>query len=177
MAHSPTPFRSRSLPWRALVAAGLATSALVLVGGGLVPSGAATSHTATRMVISTAKTTKYGTILVSGHTLYTLKPAGASCTTSCQKFWPEVLLPKGVVKATAGPGVSAAKLGTVKRAGGRLQVTYAGRALYWFSLDTSPGQVKGNITDTWGTWRVYATVKPVTAGTTTTSPGGGGVGF
>jgi hypothetical protein len=50
--------------------------------------------------------------------------------------------------------------------------------LYWFVLDTAPGQVKGNVTDTWGKWSDVATVKPgASATTTTTSPGGGGVGF
>jgi hypothetical protein len=90
-----------------------------------------------------------------------------------------LLLPKGVTSATAGKGVSAAKLGTVVRSGGALQVTYAGKPLYWYVLDTAPGQVKGNVTDTWGKWSDVATIKP--AGgvhtTTTTSPGGGGVGF
>ncbi len=37
------------------------------------PAGAATSHSAKSIVISTLKTKKYGTILVSGNTLYTLK--------------------------------------------------------------------------------------------------------
>lgn len=157
----------------------IAASGLALVLGGVGPSGAATSHIKKSVVISTLKTSKFGTILVSGKTLYTLKPSSAACTASCQKFWPELLLPKGVTSATAGKGVSAAKLGTVVRSGGALQVTYAGKLLYWYVLDTAPGQVKGNVTDTWGKWSDVATIKP--AGgvhtTTTTSPGGGGVGF
>ena len=157
----------------------IAASGLALVLGGVGPSGAATSHIKKSVVISTLKTSKFGTILVSGKTLYTLKPSSAACTASCQKFWPELLLPKGVTSATAGKGVSAAKLGTVVRSGGALRVTYAGKPLYWYVLDTAPGQVKGNVTDTWGKWSDVATIKP--AGgvhtTTTTSPGGGGVGF
>ena len=138
------------------------------------------AHTTKSVVISTAKNSKYGTILVSGTTLYTLKPNSVACTAKCLKFWPEVLLPKGVTKATAGTGVSAAKLGTVKRAGGALQVTYAGKALYWFFKDTAAGQVKGVGTDTWGVWSVVVTKKPSSgpeATTTTTSPSGGGGGF
>jgi predicted lipoprotein with Yx(FWY)xxD motif len=65
------------------------------------------------------------------------------------KIWPELLLPKGVTKATAGHGVNAAKLGTVTRTGGGLQVTYAGKPLYWFYKDTAAGQVNGVSTDTW----------------------------
>lgn len=152
---------------------------------------AASSHATKSIVISTAKNPKLGTILVSGRTLYTLKPSGTACTAKCLKYWPEVLLPKGVTKATAGNGVSAAKLGTVKRAGGALQVTYAGKPLYWFSKDTAAGQVNGNVTDTWGQWSAVVTKKASSgsgatttttgsgggATTTTTSPGGGGVGF
>jgi predicted lipoprotein with Yx(FWY)xxD motif len=109
-----------------------------------------------------------------------LKPSGPACTAKCLKIWPEVLLPKGVKKAQAGTGVSGAKLGTVKRAGGALQVTYSGKALYWFFEDTAAGQVKGVTTDTWGKWSVVVTKVPSSGSggtTTTTSPSGGGGGF
>ena len=117
---------------------------------------------------------------VSGRTVYTLKPSSTACTTACLKVWPEVLLPKGVNKATAGTGVNATKLGTVKHAGGALQVTYSGKALYWFFKDTAAGQVKGVGTDTWGQWSVVVIKKPSSGSgstTTTTSPSGGGGGF
>jgi hypothetical protein len=67
----------------------------------------------------------------------------------------------------------------VKRAGGALQVTYGGKALYRFFKDTAAGQVKGVTTDTWGKWSVVVTKKPSSSGgtTTTTSPSGGGGGF
>jgi predicted lipoprotein with Yx(FWY)xxD motif len=156
-----------------LVAASLATTA-----GVTAASGAEHSHVKS-VVISTFKNSKLGTILVDGRTLYTLKPNSTACTAACHRVWIPVLLPKGVKKATAGSGVSAAKLGTVKVSGGALQVTYGGRALYWFFLDKSLGQVKGNITDTWGKWLDVVLVKPAGKPTTTTtvSGGGGGVGF
>jgi predicted lipoprotein with Yx(FWY)xxD motif len=160
-------------------------AAAVLVAGGLATtlgvtgaSGAVHSH-AKGIVVSTAKSAKYGTILVSTDTVYTLKPNASPCTSACHKIWIQVLLPKGVTKATAGTGVSAAKLGTVKVAGGRLQVTYGGRALYWFFKDKF-GQVKGNVTDTWGKWSDIVLAKPTgkkPTTTTTAPPGGGGVGF
>jgi predicted lipoprotein with Yx(FWY)xxD motif len=156
---------------------GRAAAAVLAVGGlftsvfTVSPAGAATSGKAKSVVISALKTKKFGTVLVSGKTLYTLKPSSTACNAACQKIWPEVLLPKGVTKATAGPGVSAAKLGTVKGAGGALQVTYSGKALYWFIGDKAPGQVNGNVTDTWGTWSDVATVKPAS------NPGTGGVAF
>lgn len=160
-------------------------AAAVIAAGGLALSvvaitstGAVTSHSLKKVVISTLKTSQFGTILVSGKTVYKLKPSTTACTSACLKIWPELLLPVGVTKATAGTGVNAAKLGTVMRAGGRLQVTYAGLALYWFVNDKVPGQVKGNITDKWGKWTVDVTKAPAPGTTTTTSPGGGGgVGF
>ena len=162
-----------------VAALGLAVSGLALILSGCGLSGAATSHAVKRVVISTWKSAKFGTILVNGRTLYTLKPSHIACTATCQKFWPEVLLPKGVTKATAGKGVTASKLGTVKRPGDRLQVTYNRQALYWYFRDTALGQVKGNVTDTWGKWSDVVTVKPAgtVQSTTTTSPSGGGVGF
>jgi predicted lipoprotein with Yx(FWY)xxD motif len=170
---------------RRVVAGRIAAGVLAvggLTGAALVPAtaGAASSRTVKGLVISTARNATLGTILVSGTTVYTLQSNGAPCAAQCLKYWPEVLLPKGATKATAGSGVDAAKLGTIKRAGGKLQVTYAGRPLYWFIKDKAPGQVNGDVTDTWGTWSVVVTVKPKSGGggvTTTTSPGGGGVGF
>jgi len=169
-------------------------------------TGASTGHTASRLVVSTEKTHALGTILVSGRTLYTLKGGATTCGTKCLKFWPPLLLPQGVAKPTAGPGVDAAKLGTRTRRDGSHQVTYAGHALYLFVKDTAPGQVKGNhAKDTWGVWSVVtvaatpkspppttSTTKPPVGATTTTKPttttstttttvsgggGGGGVGF
>jgi predicted lipoprotein with Yx(FWY)xxD motif len=161
----------------AVLAAGGLSAALVAVG---TPAGAAN-----RVVVSTSKNATYGTILVSGKTVYTLKASKTSCGTNCLKVWPELLLPKGVTKAMAGSGVNASKLGTVKRSGGTLQVTYNGKALYWFSLDSGPGKVTGNVKDKWGAWSVVVTAKPAgsssgAAATTTTggsSAGTGGVSF
>lgn len=164
--------RVRPGPGRAAVLALVGAATALGVTG---TSGALTSHSTKGVVISTLKTAKFGTILVSGKTVYTLTASGSGCTAKCLTFWPEVLLPKGVAKATAGAGVNAAKLGTVRR-GSRLQVTYAGKALYWFSKDSGPGKVTGVAKDTWGQWNVVVTVKPHSSGggTTTTSPGGGG---
>ncbi|MGA3215714.1 MAG: hypothetical protein ABSD97_08515 [Acidimicrobiales bacterium] len=162
----------------------IAVAAIALLGlfaFVLAPDAAHASGRATKsVVISTVNNAKYGTILVSGNTVYTLKPSSVPCTASCLKIWPEVLLPKGVTKAKAGTGVSAAKLGTVKRAGGLLQVTYSGKELYFFFKDTAAGQVKGVGTDTWGKWSVVVLKQPSSGSsgtTTTTSPSGGGGGF
>lgn len=113
-----------------------------------------------RVVVATTKNAQLGTILVSGKTLYTLKANKTPCSTECVKIWPELVLPKGVKKAKAGNGVKASKLGTIKRHGGVLQVTYAGKPLYFFSGDTASGQVNGNVTDAWGKWSDVVTAKP-----------------
>jgi predicted lipoprotein with Yx(FWY)xxD motif len=163
----------------ALAIGGLSASVLVVGTAGAATNHAAKSHAAKSVVVSTVKSKTFGTILVSGKTLYTLKASKTPCASACTKVWPELTLPKGMTKATAGKGVSASKLGTVMRSGGVRQVTYAGKALYWFSGDTARGQVNGNVTDTWGTWSDVATVKPATSGgeTTTTTAGTGGVSF
>ncbi len=147
----------------------------VLVAGGLaatigvtMASGASHSH-AKSVVISTFKSAKFGTVLSDGRTLYTLKPNAVACTATCHKYWTPVLLPKGVTKATAGAGVSAAKLGSRKITGG-VQVTYNGRALFWFFEDKSAGQVKGNVTDTWGKWSDVVLKAASRPSTTTTQP-------
>ena len=44
----------------------------------------------------------FGTVLVSGKTLYTLKPSRRPAPRACLKVWPALVLPKGVTKATAG---------------------------------------------------------------------------
>ena len=166
-----------SLGARRAVAAALALGAAVPAAGAV---SAATRHTAT-VVVSTVKTAKLGTYLVSGKTVYTL--SGGTCTTAaCLKVWPELVLPKGVLHATAGKGVSAAKLGTVPRAGGVLQVTYGGKALFFYVGDAAPGQVRGNIKDTWGKWSDVVTVKPTSSGAgggagTGGNTGSGGVAF
>ena len=128
-------------------------------------AGAASSHKPKRVVISTTKNAELGTILVSGTTLYTLKASKTPCTAQCLKVWPAVVLPKGVKTATAGAGVSTRKLGTMKRAGGVRQVTYSGKALYWFSGDRTAGQVGGNVTDQWGRWSAFVTVALSTTST------------
>jgi predicted lipoprotein with Yx(FWY)xxD motif len=153
-------FSARRIAWALLAIGGLSASVVT----------AGTAGAATSVTVSTAKNAKAGTVLVSGTTLYTLKPSHISCGTNCLKVWPPLLLPAGMTSATAGTGVKAAKLGTVKR-GNALQVTYNGKALYFFFKD-HPGQVQGAITDKWGKWAAVVTVKPAGSGSNSGSSGG-----
>ena len=108
--------------------------------------------------------------------MYTLKASKTPCSTACLKIWPALKLPQGAKKATAGKGVSASKLGTVKMSNGALQVTYGGKRLYYFVGDSAAGQVHGNVTDVWGKWTDVVTVKPATssAGSNSGSNSGSG---
>jgi predicted lipoprotein with Yx(FWY)xxD motif len=73
------------------------------------------------------------------------------CYGECAKAWPPVLT-KG--KPKAGDGVRASLLGTVKRAGGARQVTYAGKPLYFYSHE-GPGEVRcHNVNLNGGFWWV-----------------------
>jgi predicted lipoprotein with Yx(FWY)xxD motif len=135
--------------------------ALLVVGGLSIDVASAGAGAATSALVSTTHNARYGTILVSGKTVYTLKPSKVPCRVQCSKLWPEVLLPKGVTTTTAGPGVNASRLGTVSGSGGSRQVTYRGKRLYFFIKDTAPGQVNGNnVTTPWGKWSIVVTAKP-----------------
>jgi predicted lipoprotein with Yx(FWY)xxD motif len=89
--------------------------------------------------------TSVGTILVSasGRTLYEFTRDRAhsnSCVkiSGCSEIWP-ALTTSG--KPTAGPGVRASLLSTIKLPGGAKQVTYAGHPLYRYSGDSGPGEI------------------------------------
>jgi predicted lipoprotein with Yx(FWY)xxD motif len=151
---------THQVPYGRVAATAFVVGGLSVLVFAVNPAGATTSRTAKRVIVATLNNGQFGKILVSGKTLYTLKSSKTACTAQCTKIWPELVLPKGVTKAKAGSGVSASKLGTVKRKGDVRQVTYSGKALYWFSGDTGPGQVNGNVTDTWGKWSVVVTAKP-----------------
>ena len=159
--------------------------AIVAVGGiSLAVVASSDAGAASGVTVSTTKNAKMGTILMSGKTLYTLKPSSTACSAACLKIWPALALPAGVTKAKAGSGVSASKLGTVKR-NGVVQVTYGGKPLYFFTGDTAAGQVNGVVTDTWGKWTAVVTKKSGGSGSNsgsgsgsgTSSPGGGGASF
>ena len=82
-------------------------SAIVAVGGiSLSVVASSEAGAASGVTVSTTKNAKIGTILVSGKTLYTLKPSSTACTAACLKVWPALVLPAGATKAKAGSGVS-----------------------------------------------------------------------
>jgi predicted lipoprotein with Yx(FWY)xxD motif len=74
------------------------------------------------------------------------------CSGACAKAWPPYIVRS---RPRAGAGIDATRLGTVKRADGSLQATYAGRPLYYYVGDRKAGQILcQNVTEFGGVWRV-----------------------
>lgn len=120
----------------------------------LIPTGAPQPTTVT----VTASTAGSGTALalqppatdVPGlYTLYTYSTDTATtstCTGTCARFWPPLLVS---ATPTAGTGVDSSKLGTITRADGTTQATYAGHPLYLFVRDAG-GSILGNGVNAFG---------------------------
>ena len=104
--------------------------------------------------------TAYGGALVDqrGFALYLFthdRSAASTCYGACASAWPPFVVAKRPL--AAGPGARQGLLGTVRRADGRLQVTYAGHPLYYYVDDKRPGQVLCQaVTEFGGTWLVVA---------------------
>jgi predicted lipoprotein with Yx(FWY)xxD motif len=59
------------------------------------------------------------------------------------------------VSVRAGAGVPRRLLGTTNRGDGTIQLTYAGRPLYYYVGDRRPGQILcQNVSEFGGIWRV-----------------------
>jgi predicted lipoprotein with Yx(FWY)xxD motif len=91
-----------------------------------------------------------GPILVDGEgrTLYRFEKDSdgeSTCYEACATNWPAL-----VGDVEAGDGVDGALLGTAQRTDGTVQVTYAGRPLYYFAGDQAPGDTAGQgVMDVW----------------------------
>jgi predicted lipoprotein with Yx(FWY)xxD motif len=112
----------------------------LMVAGALAVTAFAARSTSTVSL----RTTAVGKVLVAanGHTLYLFtadKGKKSTCYGQCAGYWP----PLFATKPTVGAGLKAPLLGTTKRKGGKLQVTYAGHPLYFFAQDKKAGQVNG----------------------------------
>ncbi len=150
------------------LAVAVVASAAAAVGCGGGPGGAGAGGAARYEVL--ARTIPgLGKVITDGRgfTLYMYVPdhRGASrCAGLCARQWPPLVLPRGVTRPRAGPGVKAALLGTVRRGGGALQETYAGWPLYLWQGDTAPGQATGQGEDM-GLWYTVAATGAVDKGT------------
>jgi predicted lipoprotein with Yx(FWY)xxD motif len=120
-------------------AAAVAAAAAFAVG--------ATGSTGVKATISVASNGTLGKIVVgsTGHTLYHFTGdhgKHVACTGVCAATWPPLLVGK-TAKPLGGAGITGAKLGTIARPDGSLQVTYNGLTLYTYSGDAKRGQANG----------------------------------
>ena len=103
--------------------------------------------------------TGLGKVLVDsrGRTLYLFeadKGTMSACGGACASVWPPLTT---TGHPTAGPGVTASKLGTTKRADGATEVTYNGHPLYTYAGDSAPGQTAGQAINGFGAeWYVLS---------------------
>ena len=168
----------------------LVAAVMAVAVGATALAGSAVAFTA-----RSAKSTTLGTAIIvnaTGKTLYHYaddKKNTVKCTGSCATTWPPLLIAAGK-KPVAGAGLTASKLGTVKRPDGKTQVTYNGYPLYLFSGDAKAGQVNGQGLE--GEWHAVAPSGAIVmkaaatagsnsssggSGTTTTTPSSGGGGY
>jgi predicted lipoprotein with Yx(FWY)xxD motif len=105
----------------------------------------------------TAHSSHFGQILFDGKGFvlyaFTKDPRGRSaCYGACAAAWPPYLVRSG---PRAGAGVKSKLLGTTRRRDGKLQVTYAGRPLYYYVGDRSPNEIRcQNVDEFSGLWLV-----------------------
>lgn len=105
----------------------------------------------------TVHSSAYGKVLFDGRGFvlyaFTKDPRKRSaCSGACAKAWPPYVV-RGPLRA--GVGVKASLLGTVRRANGTRQLTYAGRPLYFYVGDTKPRQILcQNVSEFGGLWLV-----------------------
>jgi predicted lipoprotein with Yx(FWY)xxD motif len=152
-------------------------SALLL--GALTLFAAAHASASGNVVKVAVAQTAVGSVLVNGQgrTLYmfALDTHGKSaCYSTCAHYWPP-LLTSG--KAVAGTGAKASLLGTTRRKGGGLQVTYNGHPLYRYISDTKAGQTSGQgLNISGGLWWAISRTGALDKRKASSGGGGGGYG-
>ena len=139
-----------------------ALTALTLVVG----AGAAAALSSAGATVKAASVAKLGTVLVngSGLTLYRFtsdKKGSSSCTGGCASVWPPLVVHG---RPSAGTGIRASKLGTIRRSNGQMQVTYAGYPLYLYAADTKAGSDEGE--GVGGSWFAVASSGALVKGAT-----------
>jgi predicted lipoprotein with Yx(FWY)xxD motif len=107
----------------------------------------------------TTHSSGFGRVLFDGRGFvlyaFTKDPRGggrSTCRGGCAKAWPPYVA-RGALGA--GAGVKRSLLGTIRRADGSRQVTYAGRPLYYYVGDKKSGQILcQNVSEFGGLWLV-----------------------
>jgi predicted lipoprotein with Yx(FWY)xxD motif len=138
------------------VIAGSLAVAAILAGGAAAAATGSGQASKTTAVVKTGHALGENVLVTrSGLTLYSLsaeKGGRFICTnSSCLALWH----PLTVAKGTKPSG--AAHLATIRRPGGKMQVTFERKPLYTFVQDKRPGQAKGEGFKDVGTWHVATT--------------------
>jgi predicted lipoprotein with Yx(FWY)xxD motif len=134
----------------------LLLSVVLALAAAAASSGALASAQLPRSTL-TAGRSSYGHILFDGRgfALYAFTRDSREkslCTGACAKAWPPYVV---TTRPRAAAGVKARLLGTTRRPDRTVQVTYAGRPLYYYVGDHKPGQVLcQNVSEFGGIWRV-----------------------
>ncbi|HVN50422.1 MAG TPA: hypothetical protein VMT43_03260 [Acidimicrobiales bacterium] len=109
--------------------------------------------------------------------------ANAPCddASGCTKVWPDLPLPDGTSTATAGTGLQASLLGSMKLADGETYPTYNKWLMYEYVGDSGAGEAHGEgLTSFGGTWYALApsgnVVMPAGGSTATTAANSGASG-
>jgi predicted lipoprotein with Yx(FWY)xxD motif len=108
------------------------------------PAGESGLRAAAQRARIVLKESEFGRVLfdANGQVVYVFeidRPNRSNCTSAdCVKAWPPVLTRD---PPTAGAGVDAGRLGTIRRGDGKLQVTYNGRPLYFYEHE-GPGEIR-----------------------------------
>jgi predicted lipoprotein with Yx(FWY)xxD motif len=129
---------------------------LLAVACGALSSATATMASEQAAPTLTARSSSFGKVLSDGRGFvlyaFTKDRRTSACSGACAKAWPPYVV-RGAVRA--GAGVKASLLGTVRRANGSRQVTYAGRPLYYYVGDKKPGQILcQNVSEFGGLWLI-----------------------
>jgi predicted lipoprotein with Yx(FWY)xxD motif len=116
------------------------------------PRGEAGLRVPARRARIVAKDSSFGRVLfdANGQVVYVFENDDenrSACTSAdCVKAWPPVLTRE---EPSAGRGIDAGLVGTIRRADGMLQVTYNGRPLYFYEHE-APGEIKCHNVDLHG---------------------------
>ena len=134
----------------------------------LAAAGVGTALAVGGPILKVSHNSRLGAIVVDakGMTLYhlTSERGKVACTGTCASFWPPVLW-AGKGKPALGAGLNSAKLGTIKRPNGTLQVTYNKFPLYRYTQDKKAGQTNGEgVDDSPGTWYAVSTAGAIVKG-------------
>jgi predicted lipoprotein with Yx(FWY)xxD motif len=167
----PGPAMNRRRPARPRSAARRAGWLAATVAAGVLAAGCGggTANSVPKYVVLARTIPGLGEIITDGkgYTLYMYAPdhqGPSQCSGFCAQQWPPLVLPRGVTRPKAGPGVRAALLGTVRRSNGELQETYGGWPLYLWIGDSRPGEATGQADDM-GLWYVMSVTGAVDKGT------------